>query len=183
MRTLKKTLVLHNKDASTDFLKPIYKGMHNKTVVTENTTTEELRELIKSHDRIFMLGHGWTTGLWNIAGIGNGGLTINQNNVELIRDKECVFIWCRAHVFVEQHGLKGFNTDMFISEVGEANAFNIMATQDEVDESNNTFVNIFRKYRTKDARTMWRRTRLHYSKLAMVNEVAEFNYERLYVND
>lgn len=183
MRKLKKTLIIHNADKSTDFLKPIYKGMHNKTVVTNNVTTEELRELIKSHDRIFMLGHGWTVGLFNISGVGNGGLTISGNNVELLRDKECVFIWCKAHVFVEQFKLKGFNTDMFVSEVGEAYYFGMNVSQATVDQSNDGFVDIFRKYRTKDARTMHRRTRLHYAKLAEKNKVAKFNYDRLYVNE
>lgn len=179
---MKRTLIIHNADVSTDFLIPIYKGMHHKTVLRGDTTTEELRELIKSHDRIMMLGHGWTSGLWNVNGIGYGGLTISRNNVHLLQEKECIFIWCRAHVFVEQYKLKGFNTDMFISEVGEASMFGITATQEQVDESNNGFVAIFRKYRTLDGNTMRRRTRLHYAKIAETNEVAQFNYERLYNN-
>lgn len=180
---MKKTLVIHNADKSTDFLKPIYKGMHNKTVVTKDITTEDLKALIRSHDRIIMLGHGWTVGLFNMHTVGNGGLSINHTHVDLLKDKECIFIWCKAHVFVEQHGLKGFNTDMFISEVSEASMFGIKATQKQVDKSNNGFVEIFRKYRTLDGATIQRRVKKHYIKIANNNKVAKFNYERLYYNE
>lgn len=180
--TSKRTLIIHNADKSTDFLKPIYKGMHNKTVVTGNVTTEQLTELIKTHDRIFMMGHGWTTGLFNINNIGNDELTIAKHNVELLREKECVFIWCKAHVFVSRHSLKGFNTDMFVSEVGEAHWFRMFPTQEQVDESNDTFVAIFRKFRTKDGITMHRRTKHQYGKLAQTNIIAEYNNKRLYYN-
>jgi hypothetical protein len=182
MKAKKKTLVIHNADKSTDFLIPIYKGMHNKTVLRGNVSNKELIELIKSHDRIMMMGHGWTSGLFNINGIGEHGLTINSQHVELLRKKECIFIWCKAHVFVEHFGLKGFNTDMFISEVGEARWFQLNPTQAEVDEANNTFVNIFKHYRTLDSETMLRRTKLHYGVVAKRNKVAQFNYDRLYNN-
>ena len=180
---MKRTLVIHGKDASTDFLIPIYKGMHHKTVITENCEPEKLIELIESHDRIMMLGHGWTQGLFNISGINKGfGFAINGTHASLLIDKECIFIWCQAHTFVEHFGLKGFNTGMFISEVEEASWYHIFPTQEEVDKSNKTFVDIFRKYRTLDAKTMHRRVRLHYAKLAKDSEVAEYNYNRLFNN-
>lgn len=182
MKKRKTTLIIHNADPSTDFLIPIYKTMQNKTVLRSNVPEHEMVELIKSHDRIMMMGHGWTSGLFNISGIGFGGLTISHRHIELLREKECIFIWCRAHVFVETYGLKGFNTDMFVSEVSEANWFNIFPTQKEVDESNNGFVNIFKYYRTLDAETMLRRVKKHYRVIANRNEVAEYNYNRLYNN-
>lgn len=178
----KKTLVIHGKDPSTDFLIPIYKTMHNKTVITENVSNEELIELIKSHDRIMMLGHGWTGGLFNISGIGGGAYTIDRRHVELLKTKECIFIWCKAHVFVEEHGLKGFHTDMFVSEVSEAHWFHMFPTQATVDESNHTFVDIFRRFRTMDAEAMLKRVKFHYRVVANRNEVAEYNYNRLYNN-
>lgn len=56
-----KTLVIHPKDKSTDFLKPIYHG-RNWTVITGGTK-QEVRDAIDEHDHIIMLGHGTPQGL------------------------------------------------------------------------------------------------------------------------
>lgn len=56
-------LVIHPKDRSTDFLKPIYHGRNDTTVITEGRTTEEVNEAIAKHDHIIMLGHGTPQGL------------------------------------------------------------------------------------------------------------------------
>jgi hypothetical protein len=57
-----KTLVIHPKDKTTDFLKPIYHGK-GYTVVTGGCTKEDVTELIDQHDHIIMLGHGTPQGL------------------------------------------------------------------------------------------------------------------------
>lgn len=177
-----KTLVIHGKDASTDFLIPIYKGMHNKTVVTKNTSKADLLKLIESHDRIMMLGHGWTSGLFNISGIGEGGHSICAPDASHLIDKECIFIWCQANTFVTQYGLRGFNTGMFVSEVGEAAWYDMYPTQEEVDLSNNTFVQIFKKHRKEDFETMHKNVKAEYSVLAKTNIVADYNLRRIYNN-
>ena len=60
-----KTLVIHPKDPTTEFLTPIYANLNDKTVVTDGITKSELRVLIEIHDRIIMLGHGFQYGLIN----------------------------------------------------------------------------------------------------------------------
>ena len=47
-----KNLIIHPKDPSTEFLKPIYSNLEDKTVVTDGITKTELRVLIEIHDRI-----------------------------------------------------------------------------------------------------------------------------------
>ena len=179
-----KTLIIHPKDKSTDFLIPIYKGMHNKTVVTGGKTWSELHELIKTHDRVIMMGHGWTYGLFNVSDFKTGSTVIDMRMVKtLLEKKENIFIWCHAHTFVDNFKLKGFNTGMFISEVGEASWFNIHTTQKKIDTSNNLFVDIVKKYRTKDGKTIHRKVYEGYGKLAETCEVAQYNHQRLYINE
>lgn len=131
-----KTLVIHPADKTTDFLKPIYEGK-GYTVVNERTPNDNnLREMMSSHDRIVMMGHGCPYGLFG----GVSGLLVNKTHVDILSKKKCVFIWCNADQFVLQHSLKGFFTGMFISEVIEARLYRIDAKREQIDHSNNLFV-------------------------------------------
>ncbi len=74
-----KTLVIHPKDSTTDFLSEIYSDK-NWTVVNTNVSKKFLKEQIKSHDRIVMLGHGTESGL-----IGFDKFIIDSTWVYLLR--------------------------------------------------------------------------------------------------
>ena len=128
-----KTLVIHPDDPSTDFLKEIYLGK-SWTVINEHQITRSrsrISDLIKEHDRIIMMGHGHAHGLFMSC--------INSDMVYLLREKQCICIWCNADQFVLRYGLKGFYTGMFISEVGEANYYGIQVSQGTIDRSNRDF--------------------------------------------
>lgn len=58
-----KKLVIHPKDRSTDFLKPIYYGRNDTTVITGGCTKKDVNDAIDKHDHIIMLGHGTPQGL------------------------------------------------------------------------------------------------------------------------
>lgn len=58
-----KKLVIHPKDKSTDFLKPIYHGRNDTTVLTGGVPKEAVSKAIDEHDHIIMLGHGTPQGL------------------------------------------------------------------------------------------------------------------------
>jgi len=128
------TLVLHPDDRSTDFLNQIYDGK-GFTVETRHKgkdySKKEFIQQVKDHDRIIMMGHGYPGGLFMSY--------IDSTVVYLLREKECIFIWCNADQFVNRYELTGFYTGMFISEVGEANWFKIETTQAHVDNSNEFF--------------------------------------------
>jgi len=128
-----KTLVIHPKDSTTEFLNKIYKDK-DWTIINHPLSRKDMKHQIKNHDRIIMMGHGSPYGL-----LGHG-YHINATIGELLRTKKCICIWCNADVFVKTHKLKGFYTGMFISEVSEAKYFNINANQNEIDYSNNLFV-------------------------------------------
>jgi hypothetical protein len=118
---MKKTLIIHPDDRSTDFLAPIYANISNATVVTGGVTKDEVNQLIAEHDQVMMMGHGSPSGLFSCAKFGSNdysGFIIDRTTVELLRQKDnSIFIWCNADRFVNQYQLKGFYTGMFISEV------------------------------------------------------------------
>lgn len=128
-----KTLVIHPIDASTDFLSEIYSDKL-WTIIKTNVSKKVLKEQIKAHDRIVMLGHGSEKGLF-----GFNKFMIDSSWVYLLREKNCVCIWCNADVFVKKYGLKGLYTGMIISEPDEALAYCQPFKWEFIDESNKLF--------------------------------------------
>lgn len=193
------TLIVHPKDSSTTFLDIVYKDVPNQTLITGGITKAELLDLIESHDRVMMMGHGSPGGLFSVGQFkGDGsryaGYIIDETMVEALNKKDnSVFIWCNADKFVEFHGLKGFYSGMFISEVGEARycsrefdlndlfAIKLMTTtQEEVDESNYGFVKIISKYINESTDSIHQKVKNEYGLIAENNAVAEYNNKRLY---
>jgi hypothetical protein len=93
-----------------------------------------LKGQIKAHDRIVMLGHGTEKGL-----IGFNKFVIDSSWVYLLRDKNCVCIWCNADEFVKKYQLKGFYTGMIISEYEEAIMCCVPSNSHWINESNVDF--------------------------------------------
>jgi len=133
-----KTLVIHPKDISTDFLCEIYKDT-DWTVLRSNLPKKQLKKEILCHDRVIMLGHGCDDGL-----IGYDHLIIDSKYVYLLREKTCVCIWCNADKFVEKYKLSGFFTGMIISESQEAYMYALMHTYSHITESNKSFATAVR---------------------------------------
>lgn len=124
------TLVIHPSDPTTDFLSEIYKDKE-WTIIRDKISARQLYLHIKNHDNIIMLGHGTPFGL-----IGWDGFVIDSTWVYLLREKNCIGIWCHANIFFEKYGLKGFYSGMIISEILEAKFYRIFSTQEQIDESN-----------------------------------------------
>ena len=178
-----KTLIIHPEDTSTSFLDIVYNPIPNKTVVTGGVSKEDIKKLIKEHDRVMMMGHGSPGGLFSIGRFGGaGGYIIDQTMVPLLMEKDnSVFIWCNADKFVNVFKLRGFYSGMFISEVGEALYCGLPGTQqDEVDESNYGFCNIIAKYINEDTNTIHENVTKEYGLIAESNPVALYNNNRLY---
>ena len=181
--TTMKTLVIHPQDESTDFLKQIYEPIEDKLVVTGGKTEQELTTLIESHDRILMLGHGtpygllnWGQGKWKV----NHPYLINRTHAPILKEKDCIFIWCNADEFVVRNKLNGFFSGMFISEVQEAVVEKVVATQDEVDESNYTFSELMSEHINKPTKEVFKRVKEMYGQFSIKNPVVSYNSERLY---
>lgn len=178
-----RTLIVHPKDSSTTFLDVVYKNIPNKTVIDGGISKSELVDLIESHDRVMMMGHGSPGGLFGVGMFTDKSAYIIDQSIvpALLKKDNNVFIWCNADKFVEIYGLKGFYSGMFISEVGEATYCGIPGMdQETVDESNYGFVNIIGKYITEDTKTIHKNVLKEYSVIAENNPVAYYNFNRLY---
>ena len=165
-----KTLVIHPKDPTTDFLSPIYEGK-NWNVITHDISDYEMHELIDSHDRIVMLGHGYHGGLY-----GHHRIMINFTHVQKLASKELVAVWCHANKFFDQYGLPGFYTGMIISEPAEAKYYGVDFTESEIDESNKLLAKTLRK--TIFDLNMLTKTRYYYD--TYDNRIIKYNKRNLY---
>jgi len=178
-----KTLVIHPNDRSTDFLTPIYSNIADATVIRGGMTKDEVDEQIKQHDRILMMGHGSPGGLFSVGQfIDSQGYIISHDTVDILKDKECIFIWCNADRFVEAHNLKGLYSGMFISEIMEAAYCGLPNTpQEVVDESNDIFAMEFGMVSDKPLIEAYEYIKDSYGVLAGDNPVAKYNHHRLYL--
>lgn len=174
-----RTLVIHPHDQTTHFLKRIYEDIPNKTVITGGLFVDEVNKLIHNHDQIIMLGHGSPRGLFGINF--NRSYVIGEDQVELLQDKECIFIWCHADQFVNEHNLKGFHSGMFVSEVNEALMYRLVGDTQLVNESNNTFAHILGSFINKPLTEIYSKVKKEYGRFAETNEIAKYNHERLYL--
>jgi len=178
------TLIIHPADPSTSFLKNMYATIPGKTIITGGITKEQVKNLIQSHERVLMLGHGSPSGLFSVGCfLDTNGYIIDHSMVEVLkRKRDNVFIWCNADSFLNQYGLKGFYSGMFISEVDEADYCGLAGTsQNQVNESNQRFGEIFSGYANEDTASIYKNVLFEYGKLAEKNPVANFNCQRLYL--
>jgi hypothetical protein len=182
---MKKILVIHPEDHSTDFLKPIYKNLPNTTVITGGISYRDVKQLIKEHDQVIMMGHGSPHGLFSMGKfLNSGGYIIDSMMVDVLREKNNnIYIWCNADVFVDKHRLNGVYSGMFISEVGEAEYCGLPNTeQTVVDESNNMFAKELGKQLLMETslELVYDNTNQVYRELAQSNKVAKYNQNRFY---
>jgi hypothetical protein len=179
-----KNLIIHPEDPTTTFLSPIYATLKNKTVIKGGVSKSELKELIESHDRVLMLGHGSPYGLLNPGQFPDAGLYIIDDSMvlPLSRKSDSIFIWCYAGKFVHQNELSGLCTGMFISEVREANSYCFEDIDwDMINQSNDRFSWIVSKYLNELIEILHQKLLYEYDLLARTNPIARFNLERLYL--
>lgn len=177
---MKKTLVIHPQDSSTDFLKLIYADKKNWTIVNScDISKEQLKKLIKKHNRIIMMGHGVPNGLINPK---HFGLLIDSSFVPLFRKKETISIWCNSDKFFKPFGLKGFHTGMIISEVREAQIVLGETPLDEIQtlENMQAFARIINKCIDEEPHKMKDYILKNYT---FEDKVTQYNRENIIVLD
>lgn len=180
------TLIIHPKDRSTDFLKPIYAGIDNATVVTGGVRKDTLRQMVEDYDRVIMLGHGSPSGLMSVGqfkGSYRFADIVDDSFAGALAQKDnSIYIWCNADKFVNYHKLHGFYTGMFISEIYETYFMKVRATQEQIAESNDTFAKVVGAIADLHPVEMLRLVRKYYGKLGEHNPVVAYNNARLYVS-
>ncbi len=180
-----KNLIIHPADASTDFLKPIYANISNAIILNGGASKDQVKELMTQHDRVIMLGHGSPFGLFSIGQfIGNNGYIVDSTMVDVLKHVECISIWCNADQFMIKHGLNGFYSGMFISEVGEAMYCGLPGTpQETVDASNHYFAQLLGEVINEPLSAINDYVTDNYGLLTEDNPVALYNYNRLYLRE
>lgn len=150
---MKKTLVIHPKDDSTDFLKEIYKDLSNTIVIDFSLSRKDLKTLINMCHRIIMLGHGSSSGLFDSL---QKNYLIDSNLAEYLKDKECIGIWCYASEFAKKYNIPGFWSGMYISEISEiyyvpevknaCTCISVSHIQSDIENSNFRLTSILSKH-------------------------------------
>jgi len=103
-------------------------------------------------------------------------MVIDSSFVYLLKEKQCVCIWCNADVFVEKYKLKGFYTGMIISEYEEAIIFCVQGDYQEIYNSNVLFADAVKK--SIDESDMLKSMKLLYDDK---NPIIEFNKQNLFL--
>ena len=113
-----------------------YQGIEDVTLWV-NPSCEQVDRVLseRPHETLMCLGHGCQYGLFGpfcMYGIGIS-MAISDANVDLLKDRELICIWCNADEFGRRHPeLKGFFTSMFISNANEAHCFGFDADEDDI---------------------------------------------------
>jgi len=170
-----KTLIIHPKDESTDFLMKAYQGLFFDRITDNKISRGKLRKIISQYDRIVFLGHGYEKGL---CGDYQRRTLIDSSFVQLLRTKICVCIWCNANAFVEKYKLNSpLYTGMIISEWEEAFTLSVPCNTKEIEESNAWFATSLHLYLLFDVNM--KEIYNFYAK-DLHNAVCNFNLENIY---
>lgn len=181
------TLIIHPKDESTDFLKPIYENIPNKKVITGGLTYEQIKEEVQNHDEVIMCGHGYAAGLFaisNFPGLNHTSFIIDNSMASILKTKKkIVTIWCYAKNYIKNNKIKNsFYSGMFISELGEvwySGYKNI--TQSMIDDSNSCFSEELGSLIALTPKEIYESIQYgNYAKLAQTNLIAKYNFDRLH---
>lgn len=106
----------------------IYDGFRG--IYLYNPTRASIDLALSEHymDTVLLIGHGSRDGLF---GVEEGSMAIDKDNVDLLRDRTVIGVWCYAAEFADIYNLTGFFTSMYISNMQEALMFNLYRGEDE----------------------------------------------------
>ena len=124
------TLVIHPKDETTIMLKHVYEGKGFDVIDDPDIPVEELKDAIRSHQRIIFLGHGNQGGMIHPSLISSGRLNpgsrfyvVDDSFASVLKGKDTISMWCFSDSFFRRNHLPGFHTGMIISQRDEAEFF------------------------------------------------------------
>ncbi len=144
-------LVIHPKDKTTDMLRTLYSGCA-ALLVDSPCPASEIRHLLhhtSQSERIMLLGHGCDRGLFYRTDDSSplfDGIIVGHSHAYYLRKHgaNLVGIWCNADLFARNEGLHGLFSGMIISELSEAELYNVSTTQEELDIENIKLANRLR---------------------------------------
>lgn len=172
-----KTLVIHPSDKTTDFLSTIYADTDWSVITSRRIQRGQIRKAIKEHDRIVCMGHGDPSGLIRDY-VFQLSYMIDSSYVQLLRQKDCILIWCHANDFARKYNIGGFSTGMIISEDYEALYHRVVHSPESVKKSNEKFA--FAIKNSISLPTVEMKTQFH--KLYIPESAVEsYNNERIFL--
>lgn len=150
-------LVVHPKDRTTSVLSTLYEGM-DANVVSGKCSNKEMEHLlhhVSTQERIMLLGHGSDKGLFyredDTKDEFDKIIVGHPHSFHLRKHGgNMVGIWCHAYEFARAEGLHGLFSGMIISEVKEAEEYGIIASQQEILQSNIIMFEYLRKLLDED---------------------------------
>lgn len=176
------TLVIHPHDESTMFLRLLYEGRDDVDILCENNVSDRVvRDALRSHERIMLLGHGTEYGLLGCHDLSSdtfSRIVVGCEHVQFLRGKEIIGIWCNANIFGEKYGLHGLFSGMVISELHEALSLGVGTSADELSLENMRYASILRK--CIDCHSLDAVPSVFLSMDESHTPLTEFNYSSLY---
>lgn len=181
-----KKLIIHPKDSSTDFLKSIYKGLDEVELYTGKLSSKEVNRLFHhcpETSQIILLGHGFEKGLLRRVEKVNEffySIIVGHPHVYFLRNHHnTIGIFCNADKFARAEGLHGLFTGMIISELQEAEMFEIKTSKKEINTENVKLA--LRVRQLLDEGCPLREFPMRMSELDDIHsELTEFNYSHFY---
>lgn len=175
-------IVIHPNDKTTSFLKQIYAGKKNVTLIDETWTNRSIMETIGSAENdepILMLGHGCDKGLFAPHNLIQFARVIVDDRIaNLLKEHTCIGIWCYANEFAEKYELHGLFSGMVVSDADEAIDNCIDFDGEDIDACNNQYASdleyCLRNYSLQDVPKMMLEMQDYHS------ELKDFNYNSLY---
>lgn len=136
-------LVIHPKDRTTSMLSVLYAGMDARVIV-DDCSTKEIGHLLhraSASERIMLLGHGSDKGLFyrhDDTKEDFDRIIVSHTHAYHLRrhSGNIIAVWCNADAFARAEGLHGLFSGMIITELSEAQLYNIATTQDELNREN-----------------------------------------------
>ena len=136
-------LVIHPKDKTTAMLSALYDGLEAQ-VIDDYRSTKEMGHLlhhISTQERIMLLGHGSDKGLFFRKDDSKDEfdkIIVSHSHAYHLRRHggNIVAVWCNADLFARAEGLHGLFSGMIISELSEAELYEVPTTQAELDCEN-----------------------------------------------
>lgn len=150
-----RTLIIHPNDPTTEMLRHLYSWLpeDDVCVMDEQVSNSQIEDALQSDEygRIMLLGHGSEYCLF--APISGkhlyqqfGREIISPRHVQFLRGRDIIGVWCNANIFADRYGLTGLFSGMVISELIEAQQWNINASEDEIFEHREQWAESFGTY-------------------------------------
>lgn len=132
-------LIIHPSDPTTDFLRTIYEGREDVRLLTGRESRKDLGSILfhlRPGERVMLLGHGSPAGLFRLEEDGEYRLYVGHSMVYALRKHPVIGIWCHADLFARKEHLHGLFSGMIVSEMSEAQDYDIACSQEDLDREN-----------------------------------------------